>query len=96
MVLCWATYNKRPVLVLIVGSRYGKIIGLKVRDQNGPELISEKSINRIRSLAGTISSLDFDTRISELRRIVSEFKNVYRTYDIDKFKLIQQFKIGPL
>lgn len=83
MKLCWASYNEKRVLFLILEQFKNKISALKVQEENGPVLLSDKSIEKIKSKENR----------HKLKSIIPEFKNTFRTYNLNNLKVIRTYDL---
>lgn len=96
MFLAYAIYNKKYIIILVLGKSGDKTLALKVQEPPRSPIMSDKSINSIRSSINKLTKLGVQDRIARIKHIIQEFKQVYRTYDTNKLNIIQKFGIGPL
>jgi len=95
MVLCWSKYKDKHILFLALGKSNGKVIGLKVQEHGGPELVSDKSIELLRNNVDKLMKMNLKKRLSAIKNLVSEWSKVYRTYNPEYLTILQRYPIGP-
>ena len=91
MKLCWCTYNKKYILLLLLGQTKNNTCALKIQEKAGPILISDKSISIIRF--GSFKSLDLKDKIRKIKSVCPEFSKIFRTYKTSKLIIKQTFPL---
>lgn len=94
MILCWGKYKKKKILFLALGTNKGKIIALKVQEPPSAAVLSNGSIEKLRSLSKKLMKLDLSERLSEIRNIIPEWPKVYRTYNPEYLQITEKYPIS--
>jgi hypothetical protein len=81
MMLCYGTYKKKRILFVALGTSKGKIIALKVQEPPSSCVLSDGSISKLRSSAEKLLKLGLSERLAEIKHLVPEWPQVYRTYN---------------
>ncbi len=88
MNLVWAKYNNKNRLLLYLGEKNGKIIGIESTD------ISTGQAEAIRKQSKLIQSMDLKERISSIDSQIVSVKNIVKTYNKKSLHVLESYDIS--
>jgi len=95
MILCWGTYKKKELVLVALGTKKNKVIALKVQEPPLEAVLSDDSIEKLRSNVERLMELSLEERLSEIKNLVSEWPKVYRTYNPEHLVITKRYQIVP-
>lgn len=87
-------YNNKPYLVLNLGTSGEKLVALKLIEDNKPT-VPDSAINVLRSRILLYKSMKQSEILEELKMILP-FNSIYRTFSLDKLRILGEYDIKPL
>lgn len=92
MILCSGSYKKKPIKFIALGTGNGKIIALKIQESSSV-ILSNSSINRLKSNYKKLMKLNLPERLAEIKNIIPEWSKVYRTYKPEYLNIKNKYQI---
>jgi len=92
MNLYFIKHNKQLKTVIVLKQTGNKIHVIKTYDK-GRLLLNNQAAKQLKRLSPIIGKIPYEKLLSTLRKIIHNFNEVYRTYDMDKIQIIQTIQL---